>query len=630
MLAAPLCLSERRNASRVCYHLAVRFKLLTNPQGTGSRIRPWQVLGALALVLGVAAVGLLLRGGDTAPGVVQTREVGGATITVRLDEAAVGTRVVEVTARDGSGRPVPLTSVRLHFSMAEMDMGDVSAEAERVGDGRFRARGPFFSMAGLWTVDATLEAAGGAPLRTSFAFPIAAPGEASGPVNPLPADERTRTAGQRLYTQNCLTCHGAGGRGDGPAAAGLQPRPADFTQHMAPGLHTDGQVFLWIKEGYPGGGAMPAWGGRLSDEQIWQLVTYLRTFGGQAPGTIAEQRPTAPPGPTPPAVGEQPPPSATPQPIRDVAEPLPPLVFARQQNIWRSVDGEPRRLTQVRSDGYAQYPTLSPDGRQIAYTVIAPPAPDAETPLPTSELRVIAVDGSGDRVVWKPEQGILSLPTWTPDGAGLYVAISGGPPIPGAGTGGDALQVVRVGLADGAVEPLLENALDPTLSPDGAQLAFLRLAEDGLTMSLYVAKADGSDPRVVIDGSVFLSFYAPRFSPDGRQIVVAAVGGPETDDSGVPIQGGGPSPLDGLLGLLEPPAAKAHGQPWDLWLVDVDGGGLRRLTWMSEDLPMAVFSPDGTRIAILGFGGLYLMNADGTDLRRIDREGDHGGLDWEG
>jgi len=45
-------------------------------------------------------------------------------------------------------------------------------------------------------------------------------------------------------------------------------------------------------------------------------------------------------------------------------------------------------------------------------------------------------------------------------------------------------------------------------------------------------------------------------------------------------------------------------------------------------MPMAVFSPDGGTIALMGAGGIYLMNADGGNLRKVDPRGDHGGLDW--
>ena len=187
---------------------------------------------------------------------------------------------------------------------------------------------------------------------------------------------------------------------------------------------------------------------------------------------------------------------------------------------------------------------------------------------------------------------------------------------------------MRIDLATGAKQPLLNDALDPSLSPNGTQLAYLKLSENGYTMSLHLAAPDGSGSHELIGGQDFQGFYAPRFSPDGKQIIVAAIGGPETDQQGNPIKASAPSPMDRLLGLFEPPTAEAHGLPWDLWVVNSDGSGLRRLTSFYEDLPMAAFSPDGKQIAVIGLGGIYLMEADGSRLRRIDPAGDHGGLDW--
>jgi len=222
------------------------------------------------------------------------------------------------------------------------------------------------------------------------------------------------------------------------------------------------------------------------------------------------------------------------------------------------------------------------------------------------------------------------MPTWSADGRALYIAANG-VKLPESGSAQPTarqLQVVRVDLATDTKQPLLDDALDPSISRDGKQLAYLKLSEDGYTMSLHIAAADGSGSRTIIEGTSFQGFYAPRFSPDSRRIVVAAVGGPETDAQGNPIKARAPSAIDRLLGLFEPPTAEAHGLPWDLWVVNSDGTGLRRLTTFYEDLPMASFSPDGKQIAVMGLGGIYLMEADGTRLRRIDQIGSHGGLDW--
>jgi mono/diheme cytochrome c family protein len=190
-------------------------------------------------------------------GITQTIQAGDLRITTQLDEAALGPRVIGILVRDTAGQLVDVETVRLRFTMAEMDMGQIEADAQPIGRGRYQARGSFFTMAGRWNVDATLEQANQPPIQATFAFPIAAPGEAGGPLNPLTSDEPTLAAGRLLYQENCVVCHGPSGKGDGPVALSLNPRPSDFSQHMIPGTHTDGQIFLWIRDGYPGTACRP-------------------------------------------------------------------------------------------------------------------------------------------------------------------------------------------------------------------------------------------------------------------------------------------------------------------------------------------------------------------------------------
>jgi mono/diheme cytochrome c family protein len=94
--------------------------------------------------------------------------------------------------------------------------------------------------------------------------------------NPLTPDERSLMAGKATYTTRCAVCHGAGGRGDGPASATLDPPPADLRVHMAAG-HSDGQLFYWVSNGFPGT-AMPAWRDQLSEDERWEAINYIRTF----------------------------------------------------------------------------------------------------------------------------------------------------------------------------------------------------------------------------------------------------------------------------------------------------------------------------------------------------------------
>ena len=89
-------------------------------------------------------------------------------------------------------------------------------------------------------------------------------------------------SGAALFRTHCATCHGPGGRGDGPGGAGLPRPPADLTApHTA--QHTAGDMFWWLTHGIPAGG-MPAFATVLSDEERWDLINFIRTLaaGDQA------------------------------------------------------------------------------------------------------------------------------------------------------------------------------------------------------------------------------------------------------------------------------------------------------------------------------------------------------------
>jgi len=93
-------------------------------------------------------------------------------------------------------------------------------------------------------------------------------------LNPTPPTPQSISRGRRLFVQDCAACHGAEGRGDGPAAARLTKRPKDLTRIARPPIFPDGVVAYRIANG---GEVMPAWKGALSADDIWDLINYIRS-----------------------------------------------------------------------------------------------------------------------------------------------------------------------------------------------------------------------------------------------------------------------------------------------------------------------------------------------------------------
>ncbi|HVE79264.1 MAG TPA: c-type cytochrome [Gemmatimonadaceae bacterium] len=88
-------------------------------------------------------------------------------------------------------------------------------------------------------------------------------------TNPYEGDRRAlQTGGQLFISYNCIDCHGAEGSG------AMGPSLADGRWHFG---GSPAEVFESIYQGRPEG--MPAWGGRIADDQIWMLVSYVRSLG---------------------------------------------------------------------------------------------------------------------------------------------------------------------------------------------------------------------------------------------------------------------------------------------------------------------------------------------------------------
>jgi mono/diheme cytochrome c family protein len=107
--------------------------------------------------------------------------------------------------------------------------------------------------------------------------PVPAP--YAGMKNPVEGKTDAADAGKLIYTDNCLTCHGESGKGDGPGGTSLKIKPADLTEVAA--NDDDDRIFWIVSEGgVPAGKSedMKPWKDTLSQDEIWQVITYMRTI----------------------------------------------------------------------------------------------------------------------------------------------------------------------------------------------------------------------------------------------------------------------------------------------------------------------------------------------------------------
>lgn len=97
-------------------------------------------------------------------------------------------------------------------------------------------------------------------------------------ANPLKSGDQDTGAAERLYRGGpklgCAVCHGVSGNGKGPLSGQFSPPPRNFACAETVNGIPDGQLFWIIRYGSPGTSMPPH--PDFSDEQVWQLVSYLR------------------------------------------------------------------------------------------------------------------------------------------------------------------------------------------------------------------------------------------------------------------------------------------------------------------------------------------------------------------
>jgi len=298
--------------------------------------------------------------------------------------------------------------------------------------------------------------------------------------------------------------------------------------------------------------------------------------------------------------------------------------------------GEQRVLFTVPKDAWLTAASVSAGDQRLALAY-APPPPAGSVQLGYTGVYLLPSD-CPERVGGctaadltpvveraEPSEAYFS-PLWSADGQALYFAHF----TPSEGTSGSSfkytLERISIDAAGpaGPREHLADDALWPTLSPDGTQIAYVYSDPADYSNSLFVSGADGSNPVQLTTPQMFEAVDAPTFSEDGTQVIFSAVGQGPSSSRAAPLAW-----LDWLTGARTAEASPlAHNVPSDWWEIPAAGGAPQRLTEIYDTGMYGDLSPDGRHLAYVSASGLYVINRDGSNRELLLPVSGFGTLEW--
>jgi mono/diheme cytochrome c family protein len=109
--------------------------------------------------------------------------------------------------------------------------------------------------------------------------PAAVPAEARKMTAAFPSSPKALAAGKALYAKYCRFCHGNTGAGDSKMAP-KNMTPPDLTDATWTRGSSEGEIFWLIQNGAPPKYEMKGLKGKISDQDTWNLVHFVRSLGG--------------------------------------------------------------------------------------------------------------------------------------------------------------------------------------------------------------------------------------------------------------------------------------------------------------------------------------------------------------
>lgn len=270
--------------------------------------------------------------------------------------------------------------------------------------------------------------------------------------------------------------------------------------------------------------------------------------------------------------------------------------------------------------------TWSPDGQQLVFAQFGRrPGENASG----SDLYQANADGSGATPFAQRDapSSVLEAPEWLPSGTVYYTFRR-------VQAGRESLSIMRK-KPGGEPETVVDGGYNPAVSADESVLVYTKNTQNG---QAYVRRtlATGAECELLPD-TAFQLLALPRLSPDGKRLAFAGSGPADKIAGGCGATASISTHGEAVPALLSigqwlgviPEVAWAHGLPWDLWAMNLDGSGVTKLATLQEDEPNVAWSPDGgTHIAVFGTAALYVVDSKGGQAQKVVEGGGYGGLDW--
>ncbi len=296
------------------------------------------------------------------------------------------------------------------------------------------------------------------------------------------------------------------------------------------------------------------------------------------------------------------------------AKAVPNMLKIGDKGLVEITGGKERLLVGTREGAYVNGVAVSPDNKRLAFVLQPPASTNDKGEIDFgADLWVSNRDGSDRKeVIPHASNGeFIFDPTWTPDSQRLVYVVRGRDEI-----GEPDFRLESFDMASGTRTRLLQNAVDAGLAPDGKTVAYVYYDAASSDPEVFLLGQLGSKdpPKVLVPGdSGIVLIQSPVFSPDGTRIAFAASS----------LFTMAPTPRPG--GLFASVAYPMHPTLQDVWLINTDGTGLKRLSEIVESQPSVDWSDDGKYIYALGGGGFWKVDATTGETKQVG-PGEPGGI----